>query len=519
MGELALPPSTDGPVNHAFARFAALVFVWAVAPLASAQQTLEAPPPSMHLAYALDSGPVVNTTGHAEVVFSQVVVVQGASWLRLFFDRVELAGNVDSGNHAILRLTSLYDAEVQELDATEVRRWSRSSGYFNGDGVLVEIVAQPNTGASRVALGHVVQGLQWQGGGYQANCGTDTRIASFDARGGRLLPAGCTAWIIGDCTSCFLTAGHCLSSGMVIEFNVPLSQGNGSLNHPPIEDQFPVDPVSVQGQSQGVGWDWGYIGTFTNNLGQTAFAHELARWGTGPSPAFTNQEHIRVTGYGVDIGTANQTQQTVVGNWTNQSVNYFNMNTYVEGGNSGSPGIHEESGIAIGIVTHTSCPSASVQQNYATRLTNVNLAAALANPLGVCAAATCQGVGQAYCPTGPLMSVISGTGSASLGANDLVLHANNIPTNKSGIFMYSANKQNVAFGVSRLCVGGGGFPIRRLPAVNSGAGTSFTLALDNTALPAGDVFNPSDVIHFQAWFRTGQSSTETSNGLTVTFLP
>lgn len=491
----------------------AFAFFVLAAPLL-AQQTLEAPPPSHDLVFQHDSGSFANTSGSPQVVLSFPVVVSGAPWMRLYFSSVELAGDPAAHTGSILRLTSVHDAEVQELDARGVRQWSNSSAYFNGDTVLVEVLAQPGTGANRVVLERVTAGLPMVG--TDANCGIDTRIASFDGRGARLLPPGCTAWLIDDCKTCFLSAGHCATTGMVAQFNVPPSTAGGTLVNPPIEDQFPIDPASLQAQNAGVGADWSYFGGTTNNLGETPLEHQLARWGTASAPPFNASDVIRVTGNGVDAGAENRIQQTVTGNWTGLTANYALYNNFIEGGNSGSPMIHEPSGRAIGIVTHTSCPS-STQTNYATRLTIPALQAALANPLGVCAGAACNSVGSAYCPTGPLMSVISATGTASIAANDLVFHANNVPMNKLGLFLYSRGSQSVPFGVSSLCVGGGPFPVRRLPTVNSGAGTTLTFALDQTTLPGGDVFGAGETIFFQAWFRVSTSANETSNGLEVPF--
>ncbi|HTF91026.1 MAG TPA: hypothetical protein VK843_21605 [Planctomycetota bacterium] len=494
--------------------FPTLLALAALAAPLRAQQTLEAAPPSMELVFGHDSGPVANNTGLAQVVISFPVNVHSTPWMRLFFSRIELAGDPDAGTGSILRLTSIYDAEVQELDARGVARWSNTSAYFNGDTVLVEVLAQPGTGANRIVLDRVTAGKSMQGTDFV--CGADPRVASFDGRGARLLPPGCTAWMISDCATCFLSAGHCAAPNMIAQFNVPPSQANGNLVHPPIEDQFWIDSASVQSQSTGPGQDWMYLGAGVNNLGETPMQHQLARWGTMGPPPFSNQDVTRVTGYGTDIGADNQIQQTLLGNWINLFANYSLFSNYVEGGNSGSPLIHESNGRAIGIVTHTSCIGGA-QQNYATRLDQPNLVAALANPQGVCVAAVCNAVGSGYCPTGPLMSVIAGTGSASVAANDLVLHANNVPSNKLGLFLYSRGKQSLPFGNSRLCVGGGGFPVRRLPTVNSGAGTTLTFALDQNALPGGDVFNAGEVIYFQAWFRVSTIANETSNGLELLF--
>ncbi|HTF91027.1 MAG TPA: hypothetical protein VK843_21610, partial [Planctomycetota bacterium] len=260
-----------------------------------AQQTLEAPPPSMELVFGHDSGPVANNTGLAQVVISFPVNVHNAPWMRLFFSRIELAGDPDAGTGSILRLTSIYDAEVQELDARGVARWLSTSAYFNGDTVLVEVLAQPGTGANRIVLDRVTAGKPMQGT-TDFICAIDLRVPSFDGRGARLLPPGCSTWMISDCATCFLSAGHCATANMVVQFNVPPSQANGTLVNPPIEDQFPVDPISTRAQSLGVGVDWMYFGAMVNNLGETPMQHQLARWGTMAMPPFNNQDVTRVTG-------------------------------------------------------------------------------------------------------------------------------------------------------------------------------------------------------------------------------
>src|SRR5687768_10812876 len=133
------------------------LFLLAALPL-HAQQTLEAPPPSMVVPVNHDCGAVANTGGLPQVVISFPVKVDAAPWMRLYFSRIDLAGDRDQGNASILRMTSVLDAEVQELDLQGARRWSDTSAYFNGDMVLVEVLAYPGTGPNRVVLDHVVAG-------------------------------------------------------------------------------------------------------------------------------------------------------------------------------------------------------------------------------------------------------------------------------------------------------------------------------------------------------------------------
>jgi hypothetical protein len=320
-----------------------------------------------------------------------------------------------------------------------------------------------------------------------------------------------------------LTAGHCSSSSLqTAQFNVPLSTSGGGLVHPPASDQYAVDVSSKQNNGgQGVGNDWGYFGCFPNaSTGLTPFGKQLVRYHLALPPSFNGSESIRITGYGTDSGSANQTQQTHSGPWATLNGNTVQYRTDTTGGNSGSPVVHEPSGNAIGIHTHGGCSTTGSGQNSGTASTHAGLLAALASPTGVCAGSgACSSVGNNYCLPGALFSVISATGTASVGANDLVLHANNIPTNKTGIFMYSLNKQSIvlAGNSGRLCIGGG-TAIRRLPGVNSGAGTTFTFPLDYTALSTAGAILPGSTWNFQAWFRKLPGSTETTNGLEISFV-
>src|SRR5690606_41991992 len=101
-----------------------------------------------------------------------------------------------------------------------------------------------------------------------SQCGpTDDRLPSNDPRAARGVPVGCTVNMIDDFNHQFLTAGHCVSGGNleVVQFNVPLSNGNGSINHPGPEDQYSVDPESMQFANGGIGNDWSYFGVFDNS--------------------------------------------------------------------------------------------------------------------------------------------------------------------------------------------------------------------------------------------------------------
>src|SRR5690606_36432707 len=91
--------------------------------------------------------------------WSEVVAADGAPWIRLKFDDVRLAGSERDGNAAYLQITSFDDAAVQTMNRRHVREWQNTSAYFNGDAVLVEVLAFPDTGDSLVRMCEVIAGL------------------------------------------------------------------------------------------------------------------------------------------------------------------------------------------------------------------------------------------------------------------------------------------------------------------------------------------------------------------------
>jgi hypothetical protein len=179
-----------------------------------------------------------------------------------------------------------------------------------------------------------------------------------------------------------------MSGATVVQFNVPLSNANGSLNNPPPSDQYTIDPASRQSVNGGIGNDWGYFGVFPNST--TGLKPKDAQGGTyqlaAAAPPFNASNTIRITGYGVDSGTSNQVQQTDSGPWNSANGTILTYVVDTQGGNSGSPVFHENTGEVIGVHTNGGC-SFSGGSNSGTSRNNSGWGAALANPLGVCAAA------------------------------------------------------------------------------------------------------------------------------------
>lgn len=346
------------------------------------------PPPSREVPINVDSGFVSATERGPQTVFETVVRVRGAQWLRLQFDFVTLSGDPSSDNASFLRITSLKDGAQQRMNLFHVYEWAKTSAYFNGDSVRVEIVAYRGTGPNRLRMTTVIAGeIPVEP---ESICdGVDDRVLSNDPRVARLMSVGCTAWMINDLNRQFITAGHCgPASGNVVQFNVPLSNPNGSVNHPPPEDQYAVDPASIQRQNSGVGNDWSYFGVFPNSntylQPYQVQGSTLILASSAPPPS---GQLIRITGYGTVSSPVppqwNQVQKTHAGPYFSMSGTTVRYRTDTTGGNSGSPVIDESTGLAIGVHTHGGCTGTG-GSNAGTAIHHTGWQNALANPLRGC---------------------------------------------------------------------------------------------------------------------------------------
>lgn len=339
----------------------------------------------------LNTGVVQNQGHQLAPVYSTEVTVDGAEWLRLWFDEVELAGTpgVDG---SFLMITSMDDGAWQRLDAEHIENWSNSSAYFNGDTVLLELWAHPGTGPNRLVFNEVMAGEPTPD--IETICGTeDNRTLAYDTRVGRL-SSGCTGWLIdvGGSANTYVTAGHCISAGTtgaVMFFNVPLSTSGGGFRAPPPEYQYPVQNGSIRSTNGGVGNDFATFRTHSNsNTGLSPMTAQGAAFGLTTPPAANNQT-VRVTGYGLRDANFPQiplewsrTQKTHTGPLTANSSNTIRYRPDTTGGNSGSPVILESSGLAIGVHTHGGCGASSTSSNAGTGYQHPTFQSYVSSPQG-----------------------------------------------------------------------------------------------------------------------------------------
>jgi|GEM_PF-2373228 len=364
--------------------------------VATAQETTLTPasPPFHAVDVSTDSGLIANDAGQPRVIYSQEVRVPKAQWIRLEFGEVVLAGEPDTINESLLVITSLGDGATQYLNARQVEEWQHTSAYFNGDAVRVEIFSAADTGPNQIEILSAAAGDAGDQIDDRSLCGVDDRVLSNYARDGRYLPLGCTAWIIGN--RCLLSAGHCVASGGVIEFNVPLSDSAGNIQHPGPEDQYSVDPVSTQYTAGGIGNDWSYFGVFDNsNTGLSVYDAQGDQYNLAAAAPAVSGQTIRISGYGSTTAPVPNewylVQKTHTGPYVANNGSYLLYAVDTSGGNSGSAVLDESTGLAIGIHTNAGCDS--IGGNQGTNIVNAGLQAALADPQGVCREADCNNNG------------------------------------------------------------------------------------------------------------------------------
>lgn len=331
---------------------------WVLVGFAAAANAQMAHTQTTPLPYSISSGSLDNPSGVEQVVFDQIVGGGDVPWLRLSFAQAQLNGG------SYLMLYSLFDGAIQKLDATAISQWQNYSAYFNGSEVRILLMAAPHSAGNRVDLQQLDLGAWAPGDNVATQCGTtDDRVASNERSRGRLLNVGCTASIYNHVSggrSCMITAGHCSSSPgsmNVLEFNVPLSLSNGTLQHPGPQDQYACDTGTRVFQNGGLGRDWGLFKVFDNsNTGLQPFESQnsMVTLGTSVPGAGTP---TNICGFGVDTGTANQTQQIAFGPLTSVSGTIVNYSVDTEGGNSGSCVLNNNNSLVIAVHTNGGCTS------------------------------------------------------------------------------------------------------------------------------------------------------------------
>ena len=327
---------------------------------ALAQQTLDRPFDGP-IPYQVDSGNLANPSAVPQALHEEVVHIDGAAWLRVYF------GDVVLGVGSFLRITSELDGEVQLLDAAGLAEWHNTTAYFNGQTVRVELIGGAETPNNRLSIAQV----SWEAAaevflGSCGICGPDDRIPTDEDFAARLLPAGCSATVFNQ-QSCMVSAGHCMGGSMVLQFRVPASNPNCNLNHPPVTEQFPA--TSFQSTNGGTGNDWAVMTIGTNGAGETPYERYGVLIPIADSPPNVG-DSLTIWGYGVDDECVrNQVQQSSSGSLSGVNATSIRHGVDATFGNSGSA-LNRDGVEILAIVTHCPCP------NWATRVDHPAFAAA-----------------------------------------------------------------------------------------------------------------------------------------------
>jgi hypothetical protein len=232
------------------------LLVAGVALAAGAARGGDVVPPSHWEDHPLASGRHDGAGGAARVAFEAVVRVADAPWLRLQFAECQL------GAGSAIVCSSLEDGAGETLDAAGLESRRNGSAYFNGEAIRLRLLVAPEDAGVFFNLDRVLVGERPAGGGGRDRslCGDDDRVHSDDPAVGRMPWVTATAWISS--IAALLSAGHaCDDQGVmdVVQFNVPLSDPDGTMNHPPPEHQYPIDMASILYNDDGegeIGDDW-----------------------------------------------------------------------------------------------------------------------------------------------------------------------------------------------------------------------------------------------------------------------
>ncbi len=282
----------------------------------------------------------------SQEVITETVSEKGATWLRLFLKDVNL------GKNSSLTITSDLDGATQTLTAATIKDWKNTTAYFNGDKLTLKLTVAAGEKSIGFKINEVGIGLLDPT--IKSQCGSvDDRVDSNDAAVGRIVPIGCTGWIITN--GRLVTAGHCVGSrAQVIEFNVPKSNPDRTIVHPGPEDQYPIGNfVSPYPGNASQANDWGVFRASANS--QTGLTPIQAQGKSFNVVRTAPGSNITITGFGTDTGRDNQTQQIHTGPTSSSNNTFVRYRTDTTGGNSGSPIIDTATGNAVGVHAYGGC--------------------------------------------------------------------------------------------------------------------------------------------------------------------
>lgn len=298
----------------------------------------------------------------AQAAASHRLNFAGASGMRIHFDQVTL------GQGAYIRVTTNRGRQGLRMDDRILREFKYTSPYINGDQALVELVLPNGMRSAGIGIrGVEVLSLK---AGPESICGKDDRTPSQIKSIARMMQVangsgGCTGTLISN--SCMVSAGHCSDYLNIAQFNVPVSNDNGTPNFPGPEDQYPL--AKIYGfKDGGQGNDWSVYRISPNPVTRKVAGASQGFYKVGNGVIPPAGSILRITGFGVATGRMNVAQQTHTGTVTRNTGPHLQYEVDTMPGNSGSTIILESTQEIIGIHTHGGCSSTPGTANSGTLL-------------------------------------------------------------------------------------------------------------------------------------------------------
>ncbi len=334
------------------------------------------------------SAVLANTGSAPAAVWSTTINLPGVTSIQIAFGDVNLGSELD---HVLIRDPHTNDSQI--LDPLRLKQWSNQSAWFNSNLLVVELWASPGSTVS-ASIDHLLCGVGPVGP--DSLCDSDNRVPAATAFVCRFISSSSAT--AGGSSGFMMHAPNVVQGGMVVcgqgasvggsiviaEFNVPPSNSSGSIVHPPVADQYPVDQTSILSANTGVGNNWAVMRLHPNSSGQTVDGRQGVGLSQAASiPGLTTQ--LQINSFGADTtASRNFAEQTDHGPFTfvlGDTISYW---VDTDTGSAGAPVLVDSTNEVIAIHTTGGCNPALGQSNNGTSILNANLQSAIA------ATKTCQ---------------------------------------------------------------------------------------------------------------------------------
>lgn len=283
--------------------------------------------------------------------FKKVIEFEDASTTRFLFSEVKLG----QGNY--LRIDFPYKKKPLFLNDRIIKGFGNGTPYLRGGKFRLSIVLKNKSRFGGLKIAQIEANRPSNKMKRRTICEGDDRVASDEKKMGRMMRdtkgnGGCSGGMFSK--TCLITAGHCLSTTKIVEFQVPESSESGSPNPAEPEDQYAKVEV-IDTENEGPGQDW-LVARYDANPITGKFPGEAQGFYEVNADELNKGDMVRITGYGIERKEKikSQTQQTNAGELIKfEPALRYRVDT--EPGNSGTPVVDEATNSIIGVHTHGGC--------------------------------------------------------------------------------------------------------------------------------------------------------------------